>query len=138
MIHLKASIASKTTSWTAALCALFLWNCLAAPALAAPVKPDTGSILEDSKLPPLVQPPKPAVPPIKIPERRPDQQADDTQPIPVAAFRLKGELPVPADELQGVLAGEAGKSHPFCRIGSRIFLQRRLSIYDTYYNSGLR
>ena len=81
MTHIIASILGKTTRWTAALCVLFLWNCLATPAVAAPVKPDTGSVLEDSKLPPLVQPPKPAAPPIKIPERRPDQQADDTQPI---------------------------------------------------------
>lgn len=117
MTHYKVSILGKTSRWSAALCVLFLWNCLAAPALAAPVKPDTGSILEDSKLPPLVQPAKPAVPPIKIPERRPDQQADDTQPIPVAAFRLKGDLPVPADELQAVLAGEAGKSHTLRSLG---------------------
>ena len=111
MNHLQAVITNKTIRWAAALCALFLWNCLAVPALAAPVKPDTGSILEDSKLPPLVQPPKPAAPPIKTEERRPDQQADDTQPIPVTAFRLKGDLPIPAAELQGLLAGETGKSH---------------------------
>ena len=111
MNHLQAVITNKTIRWAAALCALFLWNCLAVPALAAPVKPDTGSILEDSKLPPLVQPPKPAAPPIKTEERRPDQQADDTQPIPVTAFRLKGNLPIPAAELQGLLAGETGKSH---------------------------
>ncbi len=111
MNHLQAVITNKKIRWAAALCALFLWNCLAVPALAAPVKPDTGSILEDSKLPPLVQPPKPAAPPIKIEERRPDQQADDTQPIPVTAFRLKGDLPIPAAELQGLLAGETGKSH---------------------------
>ena len=111
MNHLQAVLTSKTTRWTVALCALFLWNCLAAPVLAAPVKPDTGRILEDSKLPPLVQPPKPAAPPIRIEERRPDQQADDTQLIPVAAFRLKGDLPVPAAELQGLLARESGKSH---------------------------
>jgi hemolysin activation/secretion protein len=109
--HNQTFILSKTIRWTAVLCALFLWNCLAVPALAAPVKPDTGSILEDVKLPPLVQPPKPAAPPIKIEERRPDQQADDTRPVPVTAFRLKGDLPVPAAELQGVLAGETGKSH---------------------------
>ena len=111
MNHLQAVITNKTIRWAAALCALFLSNCLAVPALAAPVKPDTGSILEDSKLPPLVQPPKPAAPPIKTEERRPDQQADDTQPIPVTAFRLKGDLPIPAAELQGLLAGETGKSH---------------------------
>ena len=113
MTHLQDIFTSKTTRWTGILCALFLWNCMAAPVLAAPVtqRPDSGSILEDTKLPPLVQPPKPAAPSIKVEDSRPDQLADDTHPILVSEFHLKGDLPVPASELVNLLAGETGKSH---------------------------
>ena len=84
---------------------------MALPVLAAPVQPDTGTMLEDTKLPPLVQPPKPPTPPIKIEEPKVDDTADDKQLIPVKTFHLKGILPVPELALLALLKGETDKDH---------------------------
>ena len=84
------------------------------PAFAAPTVPlDSGAILEETKRSPTARPPQPDAPALRIDEPRPDEALDDVQTIPVSAFRLSGELPpgVPADELQALLAGEAGRSH---------------------------
>ena len=113
MTQLRFFSTSRKLRAVAILCAILLGNGLSATALASPAtpRPDTGSILQDSKLPPLVTPRKPTAPSIKIEDSRPDQLADDTRPIPVRTFRLSGTLPVPAAELMELLAGEKGKSH---------------------------
>lgn len=84
------------------------------PALAASSPPiDSGSILEETKRPPSARPAAPLPPAFHIPEPRPDDALDDVKPIPVASFRLTGEVPqgVPADELHALLAAEAGRAH---------------------------
>jgi hemolysin activation/secretion protein len=78
------------------------------PAAAAP--PSPGAVLEGAKPPAAVQQPAETKgPAITVEGGQPQTQADGQQEIPVRSFRIGGESPLPADELLGLIKGEAGK-----------------------------
>jgi len=91
--------------------ALTLGTITCAAALAAPAPPDSGSILEETKRPAILEREKPLPPAIKVQEPKPDKALDDVQPIEVRSFRITGELPVAEAELQAVLKAEINKKH---------------------------
>ena len=86
---------------------------LLAPVGAAPLLPDAGTILQESRRPPLAAPQKPPAPAIVIDEPRADDSVDDTRPIAVSRWRFADGLPpqVSEAELQALLAPELGRSH---------------------------
>jgi hemolysin activation/secretion protein len=81
-------------------------SCTALAVKAAPVRPDSGAVLEGAKPP--EKPAESPAPEFKVTEPAP-ATADTTKQIHVTAFRFSGELPVPEAELQQVVAGQVGK-----------------------------
>jgi hemolysin activation/secretion protein len=73
---------------------------------AAPVRPDSGAVLEGAKSP--EKPAESTAPALKVAEPTP-AAADNTKRIHVTGFRFSGELPVAEADLQQVAAGQAGK-----------------------------
>ncbi|WP_090939589.1 ShlB/FhaC/HecB family hemolysin secretion/activation protein [Pelosinus propionicus] len=80
----------------------------ALPALAA-TRPDTGTILDNAKPPAAQQPIERQTPAIAVEEQPVAPAADGGQKFFVSAFRIRGETPVPADELLKIVQNEAGK-----------------------------
>lgn len=70
---------------------------------------DSGAALESTKQPSILQQEKKA-PEIVIEGISPESaKRGDQRSIPVRAFRLNGEPPLPADELLGLISGETGR-----------------------------
>jgi hemolysin activation/secretion protein len=85
---------------------LMAFGFTAAPVEAAPVRPDSGTILEGAKTP--EKPAEAAATELKVNEPAP-APADNAQRIHVTGFRFSGELPVAEAALQQVVAGQVGK-----------------------------
>ncbi len=112
-----------------AVLGVLLGSSLLSPAFAAPNPPlDSGAILEETKRAPAIRSEASQAPSIRITEPRQDEALDDVQPIPVTSFRVSGEVPkgVTADELQAMLAPEAGKRHTLKSLAGVI---RQLTLY---------
>lgn len=71
--------------------------------------PNSGAVLEGAKPPAVTQQPAAKGPIITVEGQEPAAQSDGQQKIPVKGFRIGGESPLPADELLGLVKGEAGK-----------------------------
>ena len=78
------------------------------PAFAA-IRPDTGTILETAKPPAAEQPVERNAPTIAVEEQPVSPEEDGGQKIPVSAFRISGETPVPESKLLQLVQREAGK-----------------------------
>ena len=88
------------------------------PARAAVVPPDSGAAIEGAKPPAAVQPPAVKGPVITVEGQPPTAQEDSGPQIPVSAFRLGGEPPLPADELLSLVKSEAGKEMTLGQLNS--------------------
>lgn len=88
----------------------------AAPAYAAAAQPGSGSVLDSVKPPAIHQPAAPA-PEITVKEQ-PPAPVGDGEPIPVKAFRIDGQPPLPATELLALIKSETGKDLTLGQLGS--------------------